>query len=64
MMLSLLETIFIMYLMEKEDVTKDKEADKDQNLCDTFRDQRAKVQKSFRGEIQHNNINIYRYIYE
>ncbi|XP_074533227.1 5-hydroxytryptamine receptor 3A-like [Halichoeres trimaculatus] len=39
MMLSLLETILMMYLMERDDVSQDQEADEDQNLGEGSRDQ-------------------------
>ncbi|XP_074526271.1 5-hydroxytryptamine receptor 3A-like [Halichoeres trimaculatus] len=48
MMLSLLETILMMYLMEKDDVSQDQEADTDQSLCGGCTDQRGKAQNFFR----------------
>ncbi|XP_074522590.1 neuronal acetylcholine receptor subunit alpha-2-like [Halichoeres trimaculatus] len=48
MMLSLLETILMMYLMEKDNVSQDKEADKDQSLGEDCRDQQGRVQNCFR----------------
>ncbi|XP_074524749.1 5-hydroxytryptamine receptor 3A-like [Halichoeres trimaculatus] len=48
MMLSLLETILMMYLMEKDNVSQDKEADQDQSLGNKWRDQQGKVQNCFR----------------
>ncbi|XP_074521356.1 5-hydroxytryptamine receptor 3A-like [Halichoeres trimaculatus] len=54
MMLSLLETILMMYLMEKDHVSQDQEADKDQSLGEDYRDQAGKVPECFRGEIQLN----------
>ncbi|XP_074518401.1 uncharacterized protein LOC141784460 [Halichoeres trimaculatus] len=48
MMMSLLETILMMYLMEKDGVSQDQEADKDQSLGEDFRDRPGKVQKCFR----------------
>ncbi|XP_074521149.1 5-hydroxytryptamine receptor 3A-like [Halichoeres trimaculatus] len=48
MMLSLLETILMMYLMEKDHVSQDQEADKDQSLDEDCRDQAGKVHECFR----------------
>ncbi|XP_074521255.1 5-hydroxytryptamine receptor 3A-like [Halichoeres trimaculatus] len=48
MMLSLLETILMMYLMEKDHVSQDQEADKDQSLGEDYRDQAGKVHECFR----------------
>ncbi|XP_074523216.1 5-hydroxytryptamine receptor 3A-like [Halichoeres trimaculatus] len=48
MMLSLLETILMMYLMEKDNLSQDKEEDKDQSLGEDCRAQRGRVQNYFR----------------
>ncbi|XP_074530859.1 uncharacterized protein LOC141793884 [Halichoeres trimaculatus] len=48
MMLSLLETILMMYLMEKDHVFQDQEADTDQTLGEDCRDKPGKVQKCLR----------------
>ncbi|XP_074522589.1 5-hydroxytryptamine receptor 3A-like [Halichoeres trimaculatus] len=48
MMLSLLETILVMYLLEKDNVSQDIEADKDQSLGEDCRDQQGRVQNCFR----------------
>ncbi|CAJ1049943.1 hypothetical protein FQN60_002939 [Xyrichtys novacula] len=45
MMLSLLETILVMYLMDKDNVS----SDKDQNLCDHCGDKRGETLSCFQG---------------
>ncbi|XP_034534354.1 5-hydroxytryptamine receptor 3A-like [Notolabrus celidotus] len=48
MMLSLLETILMMYLKEKDDVSQDKEADEDQSPEDNCGEKPGRMQKFFR----------------
>ncbi|XP_067432642.1 5-hydroxytryptamine receptor 3A-like isoform X1 [Thunnus thynnus] len=43
MLLSLVETIFVMYLMEKDHVSQDNEADRDRSLSEDCRDKQGKV---------------------
>ncbi|XP_034534357.1 5-hydroxytryptamine receptor 3A-like, partial [Notolabrus celidotus] len=52
MMLSLLETILMMYLKEKDDVSQDKEADEDQSPEDNCGEKPGRMHHFFRGEIQ------------
>lgn len=43
MLLSLVETIFVMYLMEKDNVSQDKKANRDQSLSEDCGEKQGKV---------------------
>ncbi|XP_050922509.1 5-hydroxytryptamine receptor 3A-like [Lates calcarifer] len=49
MMLSLLETILVMYLIEKDSASQDNETDRGQTLSEDCRDKREEVNKSIQG---------------
>ncbi len=56
MMLSLLETILVMYLIRKDSTSQDDETDGDQSLSEDCEDEQGKVssQTCYRGEIDYN----------